>query len=571
MKRIFALLSFLIFIISYSFAQDVVNLNFKYQFFDSREGFVKLSKLVIKANGKKIGESPAKLENVENKVSIQIPKGKYEINASVYSMHDGVWEERTEANDYTMDCIYIDSLLLESDYNISLTFNAVTGSKNVDVEEVEIENPSNISIDNPQTALKKVNDYLKTFDNGYYGYLEVIDGYLYDRFASGKYTKTAISNLGKAVEVSENKVAIMCKNELECVYSTYTNSNHKQMSFSQNSSFNPSTLVDLLNNLVVALNNKSSNANLGENKSNNILSSNVKKFTDAEFLAACKSELDELNKFLETFDKGYYGYLEIKDGFLYDRFLAKKYNSMPIDSLGYVVIDEEYNRVLLDCKNNSNCSFSTFNNKYYDGMSFSQSTSYDKYKLATLINNLVNKLRNPNDNKGISPLAIKTKNGNTEVQGNSEVVNSNFSSYDDEVNIALSNLFDTPIAPKTTPSNNSSQGSNYKTPLNELNTFLNTYYNPEIDNNVEVINTSVYFNFLVDGDNYSSSIKMADLKKYVTVNVTASEVKLQCNNSQKLFYSTYADATYDYFSFTAPDNANKEKLAKLLSDFIKAL
>ncbi|MCB0512655.1 MAG: hypothetical protein KDC72_08900, partial [Bacteroidetes bacterium] len=46
---------------------------------------------------------------------------------------------------------------------------------------------------------------------------------------------------------------------------------------------------------------------------------------------------------------------------------------------------------------------------------------------------------------------------------------------------------------KTTSSNNSTQESNYKTPLNELNTFLNTYYNSEIDNNVEIVNTSVYW------------------------------------------------------------------------------
>lgn len=273
MKKTFVLLTLLLFVISFAYTQDVVNLNFKFQFFDSREGFVKLSKLVIKANGKKIGESPAKLENIENKVSVQLPKGNYEIDATVYSMYNGVWVERTEANDYTMDCKYIiDSLLLESDNNITLTFNAVTGFKNIDIEEIDVENTSNSSIENPNTT-----------------------------------------------------------------------------------------------------------------------------------------------------------------------------------------------------------------------------------------------------------------------------------------------------------SNNSTQESNYKTPLNELNTFLNTYYNPEIDNNVEKVNTSIYFNFLVDGDNYSYSIKIADLKKYVTVNVTDSEVKLQCNNNQKLFYSTFADATFDNFSFKTPDNSYKAKLSELLSDFIKAL
>ena len=44
--------------------------------------------------------------------------------------------------------------------------------------------------------LKKVNDFLKTFDNGYYGYLEIKDGYLYDRFPSGKYSKSEIKYLG---------------------------------------------------------------------------------------------------------------------------------------------------------------------------------------------------------------------------------------------------------------------------------------------------------------------------------------------------------------------------------------
>lgn len=153
MKKTIVLLTLLLFFISFAYTQDVVNLNFKFQFFDSREDFIKLSKLVIKANGKKIGESPAKLENIENKVSVQIPKGNYEIDATVYSMYDGVWEERTEANGYNMDCKYvIDSLLLESDQNITLTFNEVTGSRNLDVEEVEVGNPTNNSIENSKTT-----------------------------------------------------------------------------------------------------------------------------------------------------------------------------------------------------------------------------------------------------------------------------------------------------------------------------------------------------------------------------------------------------------------------------------
>ncbi|MBK9794160.1 MAG: hypothetical protein IPP60_13950 [Sphingobacteriales bacterium] len=42
------------------------------------------------------------------------------------------------------------------------------------------------STGNYEPALKKLNDYLKTFDNGYYGYFEVKDGYIYDLIQSRK-------------------------------------------------------------------------------------------------------------------------------------------------------------------------------------------------------------------------------------------------------------------------------------------------------------------------------------------------------------------------------------------------
>jgi hypothetical protein len=82
--------------------------------------------------------------------------------------------------------------------------------------------------------LKKVNDFLKTFDNGYYGYLEIKDGFLYDRFPSGKYSKSEIKYLGKAYEEDPGKkVSINCIEGRECVFSTYTDSYHGSIGFSQ--------------------------------------------------------------------------------------------------------------------------------------------------------------------------------------------------------------------------------------------------------------------------------------------------------------------------------------------------
>ncbi|HQO89256.1 MAG TPA: hypothetical protein PKX72_04960, partial [Chitinophagales bacterium] len=100
---------------------------------------------------------------------------------------------------------------------------------------------------NYSKELKAVNDFLATFDNGYYGYLEIKDGYLFDRFKSGEHSKALISDLDVAVEEETNrKVVVKCKSGKSCVFSTYTNSNHEKMSFSQSTNFNTQKLITLL-------------------------------------------------------------------------------------------------------------------------------------------------------------------------------------------------------------------------------------------------------------------------------------------------------------------------------------
>lgn len=105
-----------------------------------------------------------------------------------------------------------------------------------------------------QSALKKLNDYLKTFDNGYYGYLEIKDGYLYDRFKNGNdYCRGKMAEMDYAFEKEKNrKVDLVCKGTNLCVYSTFTNGNYNSFTFSQSTDFNTSELITLLNNFVKA-------------------------------------------------------------------------------------------------------------------------------------------------------------------------------------------------------------------------------------------------------------------------------------------------------------------------------
>ncbi len=109
-------------------------------------------------------------------------------------------------------------------------------------------------------ALNKVNDYLKTFDNGYYGYLEISGDYLYDYYQSGKYCKANIYDLSEAsVAEASRKVVINCKLASDCIYSTYTNTYHGELPFSATTDFNTSKLVNLLDDVLQAFKTKNGN------------------------------------------------------------------------------------------------------------------------------------------------------------------------------------------------------------------------------------------------------------------------------------------------------------------------
>jgi hypothetical protein len=228
--------------------------------------------------------------------------------------------------------------------------------------------------------LKKVNDYLKTFDNGYYGYLEIKEGYLYDRFKDGKnYCKISVKDLGEAVMTEYNrKVSLKCKSDNSCVYSTYTSSNHESLSFSQSSDFNTASLITLLNNLVAALNNKSTSTQ-ETTETKPVTSTNSAGYSTA---------LQKLNDYLKTFDNGYYGYFEVKDGYIFDRFKAGKYNKFKMEDIEGAVIQEQYKRVIFKCKGDNKCISTDWKENGKEEYSqFTTGSSFNYQELADLLNN----------------------------------------------------------------------------------------------------------------------------------------------------------------------------------------
>ncbi len=374
---------------------------------------------------------------------------------------------------------------------------------------------------NYQSALKKLNDYFKTFDAGYYGYFEVKDGYLYDQFASGKYTKTPMNQLGDITVAEANrKVTISCVSG-DCTYSTYTNSYHSLLQFSQSKDFNTGELITLFKNFINAYNSTTTASNTNLN-------------------TGYQSPLKKLNDYLKTFDNGYYGYFEVKEGYLYGRFPSGKYTKTPLAKLGSATVAETKRKVTIPCKDNEECVFSTYTDSYHSMLSFSQSTDFNTTELINLLDNFVN-----------------AYNGN-----------SSSTSQSGANSARLEREKESP-KPITETEPVKVDRSKYLKSLNALNLYLKTF-NPETYGEVEIILDKVYFNFKVSGP-YYSYIPISDLLQKTTVLTMPDEIKISCNGSSKCFYSSYAKSNTDHFRFFSLTVKDLTKMRQLVDDFINAL
>jgi len=112
--------------------------------------------------------------------------------------------------------------------------------------------------------------------------------------------------------------------------------------------------------------------------------------------------LQKLNKYLSSFNNGYYGNVEIKDGYWYTKFKAGEYCKAKMSDLGEAVVKLDANSVILKCKENSECVFSTWNNGYNEYSQFRTTVNFDKEELAKLLNNVLDSYNNENAGKQLT-------------------------------------------------------------------------------------------------------------------------------------------------------------------------
>ncbi|WNJ18395.1 hypothetical protein [Pontibacter sp. G13] len=174
--------------------------------------------------------------------------------------------------------------------------------------------------------LRKVNRYLRTFDDGYYGPLEVRGQYLICNIKDGRHSKIRISDIGTIVRYEgQCGVQIKCQSG-DCVTGV-TGDMFPTMSFRTTDNCDETRFLSDMNNL------------WDELKGRGQMSSSSNDYY-----------LNKVNRYLRTFDNGYYGPFEVQGGTLICHIKGGQKVKLPIAQIESVTRYEGQCGVQLNCR-----------------------------------------------------------------------------------------------------------------------------------------------------------------------------------------------------------------------------
>jgi hypothetical protein len=100
------LLALMLFLSGSVMAQKMINLQVSWVYTNVIEGYDHPSKSAIYIDGREVAVSTVKKQTQKNSITIPVAAGSHEIRIVNLSEYDGVWEEHTEENNYSLDAIY---------------------------------------------------------------------------------------------------------------------------------------------------------------------------------------------------------------------------------------------------------------------------------------------------------------------------------------------------------------------------------------------------------------------------------------------------------------------------------
>lgn len=106
-------------------------------------------------------------------------------------------------------------------------------------------------------------------------------------------------------------------------------------------------------------------------------------------------ELSKLNVFLEDFDDGYFSKIEVMDDYINISFREGNYSKFRVEDMASPVLDTRWDAVYWDCKNESLCVETDWNEDGKEsGILFTETGSSNLEYLMELLNNFINAYNN---------------------------------------------------------------------------------------------------------------------------------------------------------------------------------
>lgn len=107
-------------------AQKKVKVTVEWVFTGIIENYDHNSRMEIFVDGTKVATSSVTKQSKKNSVTVKVPKGNHTLKVVNFAEYNGIWEEHSRANDYSLDGVYILNTEFKKKEKISLEFDITT-------------------------------------------------------------------------------------------------------------------------------------------------------------------------------------------------------------------------------------------------------------------------------------------------------------------------------------------------------------------------------------------------------------------------------------------------------------
>lgn len=108
-----------------------VKITVKYSFKGIEDGYDHDTRTEVYIDDELKGTSTVKRESQPNSVSVTTTKGKHNIYIVNQALYEGVWEDHTIENNYSIDCLYEAEITVKKSMTIQLLFDLDGQTKRV--------------------------------------------------------------------------------------------------------------------------------------------------------------------------------------------------------------------------------------------------------------------------------------------------------------------------------------------------------------------------------------------------------------------------------------------------------